>query len=206
MNIKVYSDTICGWCYIGHTKLAKALSFFKDSTFDLEHVPFQLNPDMPKEGIKRIDYLKYKFGGIEIARPMYERMAEEGKKEGLSFVFDKIILTPNTSLSHLLIKLAYRKKIGLKIINEIFKSYFQEGIDIGNINNLIKIGKKFNLEEKEIKNFLLSEVEMKKINLSDSDARNKGITGVPFFNINNNTYISGAQSTENLIEAIKTNL
>jgi predicted DsbA family dithiol-disulfide isomerase len=161
---------------------------------------------MPKEGIKRIDYLKYKFGGIEIARPMYERMAEEGKKEGLSFVFDKIILTPNTSLSHLLIKLAYRKKIGLKIINEIFKSYFQDGIDIGNINNLIKIGKKFNLEEKEIKDFLLSEVEMKKINLSDSDARSKGITGVPFFNINNNTYISGAQSTENLIEAIKTNL
>ena len=206
MNIKVYSDTICGWCYIGHTKLVKALSFFKDSTFDLEHVPFQLNPDMPKEGIKRIDYLKYKFGGIEVARPMYERMAEEGKKEGLSFVFDKIILTPNTSLSHLLIKLAYRKKIGLKIINEIFKSYFQDGIDIGNINNLIKIGKKFNLEEKEIKDFLLSEVEMKKINLSDSDARSKGITGVPFFNINNNTYISGAQSTENLIEAIKTNL
>ena len=206
MNIKVYSDTICGWCYIGHTKLAKALIFFKDSTFDLEHVPFQLNPDMPKEGIKRIDYLKYKFGGIEVARPMYERMAEEGKKEGLSFIFDKIILTPNTSLSHLLIKLAYRKKIGLKIINEIFKSYFQEGIDIGNINNLIKIGKKFNLEEKEIKDFLLSEVEMKKINLSDSDARSKGITGVPFFNINNNTYISGAQSTENLIEAIKTNL
>ena len=206
MNIKVYSDTICGWCYIGHTKLVKALSFFKDSIFDLEHVPFQLNPDMPKEGIKRIDYLKYKFGGIEVARPMYERMAEEGKKEGLSFVFDKIILTPNTSLSHLLIKLAYRKKIGLKIINEIFKSYFQDGIDIGNINNLIKIGKKFNLEEKEIKNFLLSEVEMKKINLSDSDARSKGITGVPFFNINNNTYISGAQSTENLIEAIKTNL
>ena len=206
MNIKVYSDTICGWCYIGHTKLVKALSFFKDSTFDLEHVPFQLNPDMPKEGIKRIDYLKYKFGGIEVARPMYERMAEEGKKEGLSFVFDKIILTPNTSLSHLLIKLAYRKKIGLKIINETFKSYFQDGIDIGNINNLIKIGKKFNLEEKEIKDFLLSEVEMKKINLSDSDARSKGITGVPFFNINNNTYISGAQSTENLIEAIKTNL
>ena len=206
MKIKVFADTICGWCFIGHSRLNKALEKFEDVKFEIEHMPFQLNPDMPKEGIKRIDYLKYKFGGIEIARPMYERMAEEGKKEGLSFVFDKIILTPNTSLSHLLIKLAYRKKIGLKIINEIFKSYFQDGIDIGNINNLIKIGKKFNLEEKEIKNFLLSEVEMKKINLSDSDARSKGITGVPFFNINNNTYISGAQSTENLIEAIKTNL
>lgn len=206
MKIKVFADTICGWCYIGHSRLKKALEEFKDVQFEIEHMPFQLNPDMPKEGIKRIDYLKYKFGGIEVARPMYERMAEEGKKEGLSFVFDKIILTPNTSLSHLLIKLAYRKKIGLKIINEIFKSYFQDGIDIGNINNLIKIGKKFNLEEKEIKDFLLSEVEMKKINLSDSDARSKGITGVPFFNINNNTYISGAQSTENLIEAIKTNL
>ena len=53
------------------------LSFFKDSTFDLEHVPIQLNTDMRKEGIKRIDYLKYKFGCIEIARPMYERMAEQ---------------------------------------------------------------------------------------------------------------------------------
>ena len=69
MRIKVFADTICGWCYIGHTRLLQALKNFKNKAFFFEYAPFQLNPDMPKKGIKRQDYLKHKFGSKEAAKP-----------------------------------------------------------------------------------------------------------------------------------------
>jgi predicted DsbA family dithiol-disulfide isomerase len=206
MDIKVYADTICGWCYIGHAKLAKAIEHFKEIRFNLLHVPFQLNPDMPSEGINRIDYLRYKFGGEDIAQPMYDRMTEEASKAGLNFNLKKIQITPNTTKSHILINFAFSENKGLEILDEVFQSYFYKGIDIGNSDNLIGIAKKFNLDADKVKKLMSSKEEIEKVKLSDLEGRNKGINGVPFFEINNKTYISGAQSKENLIEAIKVNL
>ena len=206
MKIKVYADTICGWCYIGHSRLLKALSNFENISFDLEHGPFQLNPDMPKEGIGRLDYLKYKFGSKEAAQPMYDSMTKEALKEDLKFNLDEIQATPNTSLSHILIKLAFSKKIGHQVLSEIYNAYFSKGTNIGDADILIEIGKSQNISEKEIIDSFSSEEETKKINRSDSEARSMGINGVPFFELNNKTYISGAQSTANLIETIKVNL
>jgi len=206
MKIKVFADTICGWCYIGHSRLLKALSSFKDVSFDLEHGPFQLNPEMPKKGISRLDYLKFKFGSKEAAKPMYDSMIAEALKENLKFNIDKIQITPNTSLSHILTKLAFSKKIGHQVISKIYNSYFSKGANIGDADILIEIGKSQNMSEKEIIDSFSSEVETNNINRSDNIARNMGINGVPFFEINNKIYISGAQSTDDLIEAIKVNL
>jgi predicted DsbA family dithiol-disulfide isomerase len=206
MKIKVFSDTICGWCYIGHTRLLKALKDFKNTPFVFEHIPFQLNPDMPKKGIGRLDYLKYKFGSKEAAQPMYDSMTTEALREGLKFNLDKIQVTPNTSLSHILIKLAFSKKIGHQVLIEIYNNYFSKGANIGDADILIAIGKSQNMSEKEIVDSFSSEKEISDINRSDSVVRSMGINGVPFFEINNKTYISGAQSTANLIEAIKVNL
>ena len=206
MKIKVFADTICGWCYIGHTRLMKSLSNFENISFDIEHIPFQLNPDMPKKGVPRLDYLKSKFGSKEAAQPMYDSMVAEGLKENLKFNLDKIQVTPNTNLSHILIKLAFTKKIGHKVLNKIYNSYFSKGINIGDADILISIGKSQNIREKEIIDLFTLDKEINDINKSDSVARSTGINGVPFFEINNKTYISGAQSTANLIEAIKVNL
>ena len=206
MNIKVFADTICGWCYIGHSRLLKALSSFKNVSFDLEHGSFQLNPDMPKKGISRLDYLKYKFGSKEAAQSMYNSMTAEALKEDLKFNLNKIQVTPNTSLSHILTKLAFSKKIGHQVLSEIYNAYFSKGVNIGDADVLIEIGKSQNINEKEIIDLFSLEKEVADINKSDSIARSMGINGVPFFEINNKTYISGAQSTTNLIEAIKANL
>ena len=206
MKIKVFSDTICGWCYIGQTRLLKAVTNFKNISFDFEHVPFQLNPDMPGEGIKRNDYLEYKFGSKEAAKSMYDHMAQEALKENLKFNFEKIKITPNTNFSHILVKLAFSKNIGHEILKKIFDAYFSKGEDIGDIDVLVKIGKSSNINEKEIYEALYSEKKIKEINESHIMARSKGINGVPFFEINKKTYISGAQSSANLIEAIKANL
>ena len=206
MKVKVFADTICGWCYIGNSRLQKAISNFKNITVDIEHKPFQLNPDMPKEGLLRLDYLKSKFGSKEAAQPMYDSMVSEAQKENLNFNLEKIKVTPNTTLSHLLVKLAFSKKIGHQVLREIYNSYFLKGANIGDAHILISIGKSQNITEKEMINSFSSDKEINDINKSNSDARNMGINGVPFFEINNKTYISGAQSTANLIKAIKVNL
>ena len=106
MKINVFADTICGWCFIGHTNLNDALQKFTNIKFDIHHVPFQLNPDMPSEGISREKYLEIKFGGKDSATSMYENMKLKAKESGMNFNLDKIKKTPNTVLSHLLINLS----------------------------------------------------------------------------------------------------
>jgi len=206
MKIKVFADTICGWCYIGHSRLIKAIGTFENVVFDFEHAPFQLNPDMPKEGINRLDYLNHKFGSKELAQPMYDNMNTEAIKEDLKFKLDNIQVTPNTKLSHILTNLAFKKKIGHKVLSEIYDAYFSKGMDIGNADVLIEIGKSNNINEKEMIDAFSSDKEINDINQKNTIARSMGINGVPFFEIDNKTYISGAQSTANLIEAIKVNL
>ena len=206
MRIKVFADTICGWCYISHTRFLKVVKNFKNKSFVFEHVPFQLNPDMPKKGIKRQDYLKYKFGSEEAVKPMYDSMIQEALKENLKFNLEKIEFTPNTNFSHILTKLAFSKNIGHEVLGKIFDAYFSKGKNIGNKDVLVEIGKSSNIKEKEIYDAFSSEKEIIEINKSDVLARSMGIKGVPFFNINNKTYISGAQSSTNLIEAIRANL
>ena len=206
MRIKVFTDTICGWCYISHSRLLKVLKNFKNTPFIFEHVPFQLNPDMPKKGIKRQDYLKYKFGSEKAAKTMYDSMVQEALKEDLQFSLEKIQITPNTNFSHILTKLAFSKNIGHEVLNKIFDAYFMKGENIGDRDILVKIGKSSNIDEKEIYEAFSSEKEINEVNKSDILARSMGINGVPFFEINNKTYLSGAQSTANLIEAIRTNL
>ena len=206
MKIKVYADTICGWCYIGHSRLLKAIGTFKEIDFDFEHAPFQLNPSMPKDGMNRADYLEYKFGSKELAQPMYDNMNIEATKENLKFNLDSIQITPNTKFSHILTKLAFKKKIGHKVLGIIYDSYFSKGINIGNTDELIKLAKTQSIKEEEIIDAFSAAKEIDDINQNDTIARSMGINGVPFFEINNKTYISGAQSTKNLIEAIKVNL
>ena len=204
MIIKVFADTICGWCFIGQTKLNKALKSFPETKFEIEHIPFQLNPDMPIEGIDRNEYLQIKFGGKKFAQPMYDRMTEEANKEGLNFNLNNIKKTPNTVFSHLLIKLAEQTNVHNQVKERIYHLYFIEGHNIGDKKILINIGKEFNIE-KEIINSFFSTDNIEKVNSFISIAKEKEINGVPFFEIGNDV-VSGAQSSANLEAIIKANL
>ena len=204
MIIKIFADTICGWCFIGQTKLNKALKSFPETKFEIEHIPFQLNPDMPIEGIDRNEYLQIKFGGKEFAQPMYDRMTEEANKEGLNFNLNNIKKTPNTVFSHLLIKLAEQTNVHNEVKEKIYHSYFIDGHNIGDKEILINIGKEFNIEKEIINNFFNVD-NIEKVNSFISIAKEKEINGVPFFEIGNDV-ISGAQSTANLEAIIKANL
>jgi predicted DsbA family dithiol-disulfide isomerase len=204
MRIKVFADTICGWCFIGQTRLDKALKIFPKTNFEIEHIPFQLNPDIPKEGIGRDKYLEIKFGGKKFAQPMYDQMTSEAKKEGLNFNLKDIKKTPNTVFSHLLIELAKQNNLQNEVKEKIYQSYFIEGLDIGNKEILINIGKKFNINVDTINNFF-NPKNIEKVNSYIMVAKERKINGVPFFEIGAN-FVSGAQSFANLESTIKYNL
>ena len=204
MKIKVYADTICGWCFIGQTNLEKALENYKDKKIKVEHIPFQLNPDMPENGISRSDYLNIKFGGKELAAPMYASMTQKAKEVGLNLNLEKIIKTPNTVLSHLLILLAKDSGKENEIKKEIYTSYFIKGEDIGDENVLFKIAEYNNISKEKVINYF-SEINKNKIYSYQNMAKEKNISGVPFFEINDQ-YVSGAQSSEYLKNFIKENL
>ena len=204
MKINVFADTICGWCFIGHKNLNNALKKFSNIKFDIHHVPFQLNPDMPAEGISRDKYLQIKFGGKDYATPMYENMKLKAQAAGINFNLDKIKKTPNTVLSHLLIILSEKFNSQDQVKEKIYQSYFIDGLDIGDINILTNIAKQNNISEKVFRDFI-NEESIKKVNSKITLAKEKGISGVPFFEIGKE-FISGAQSILQLESVIKSNL
>ena len=204
MKINVFADTICGWCFIGHTNLNSALKKFPNIKFDIHHVPFQLNPDMPTEGISREKYLEIKFGGKDFAAPMYENMQLKAKESGINFNLEKIKKTPNTVLSHLLINLSEQFNLQNEIIEKIYHSYFIDGLDIGDINILINIAKQNKISESVFKDFI-NEKNIENVNSKILVAKEKEINGVPFFEIGKD-FISGAQSSIQLESVIKSNL
>ena len=204
MKINVFADTICGWCFIGHRNLNTALKKFPNVKFDIQHIPFQLNPDMPNDGIPREKYLEIKFGGKEFAAPMYENMRLKAEEYEINLNLDKIKKTPNTILSHLLIILSEEFNLQNKIKEKIYQSYFVDGLDIGDISVLIDIAKQNNILEDEFKNFI-NEKNIKSVNSKISIAKKKNISGVPFFEIGKD-FISGAQSPVQLENVIKSNL
>ena len=204
MKIKVFADTICGWCFIGHTNLNNALKKFPNTKFNIHHVPFQLNPDMPAEGISRDKYLEIKFGGKDYAAPMYENMRLKGNESGINLNLDKIKKTPNTVLSHLLIILSEQFNLQNEIKEKIYQSYFIDGLDIGDINILVDVAKKNNITENIFKDFI-NEKNIELVNSKLFTAREKNISGVPFFEIGKD-FISGSQSSIQLENVIKANL
>ena len=204
MKINVFADTICGWCFIGHANLNNTLKKFSNIKFDIRHIPFQLNPDMPAEGISREKYLEIKFGGKDYAAPMYENMKLKAKESGMNFKLEKIKKTPNTVLSHLLIILSEQFNLGNEIKEKIYQSYFIDGLDIGDINILINIAKQNNIQENIFRDFI-NDKNIENVNSKILTAKEKGINGVPFFEIGQN-FISGAQSSIQLESVIKSNL
>jgi len=203
MKIKIFLDTICGWCYIGHKRLFNALAEFKDRKFEVEYAPFLLNPDMPLAGIKRSDYLAMKFGSKENAQPMYDRMTEQARSEDLNFKLNDIQIIPSTIFSHILIDLAQGMNKQNSIVENIFKTYFINTNNIGDPVNLIAIGVKNGLKKENIKEAFQSKKRGNEILEKNQRAYKMGITGVPLVMFNDQVAVQGAEDKDSIIEKIK---
>ena len=196
IKIDIISDTVCPWCYIGKKRLDKALTIYKRHQFDITWHAFQLNPSMPQAGMNRKLYLSSKFGGENRAQDIYKQIKIAGLSTGIKFNFDKINTMPNSFYAHMLIEYSKEESLQNKIVEDLFNAFFIEGINIGEIETLIKIAKNNN-----IKKFSKDIISKRKdiidtINISENSSRSRGISGVPFFIINNTYAVSGAQESE----------
>ena len=146
IQIDLFSDVICPWCFIGKRRLERALNQRSNPDVDISWRAFQLNPDMPKTGMPRDHYLEAKFGGPERAKTIYENIRKTGEMEGIEFKFEKIKKTPNTVLAHRLISWSKDQKISDLVVESLFKAYFYEGRDIGSIEILKEILEDSNID------------------------------------------------------------
>jgi predicted DsbA family dithiol-disulfide isomerase len=198
ISVTIYSDVICPWCYIGKRRFEAALTApGMPQRLDVAWRPFELNPDMPADGMDRAAYRARKFGA-EKSRQLDAQMAETGREAGIDFAFDKMLRTPNTRLAHQLIWQAGRQGRSLQnaLVNRLFAAYFEEGLDIGRPDVLISLGREAGLGEPEAKSALDGEASLEAVlDLEDAGIR-MGIRGVPFFVLAGKYAISGAQPAE----------
>ena len=176
---------------------------FPTLNFKITWRPFQLNPKMPKEGMDRNLYLETKFGGKENALKTYKSINEMGLKNNIHFQFEKIKKTPNSFASHKLLALANKFDKQTEVVETIFYSYFIEGVDIGNLNELIKISKQHKIFDKNTENYLVSSEDKKSLLGEESHARELGIQGVPCFIVNKEIVLFGAQDKDNFVNIFK---
>lgn len=197
MRIDIFSDTICPWCYIGKKRFEKALAQRVDLAPEIHWRAFQLNPDMPAEGMDRQHYLETKFGGPERAQQVYANVASAGASEDIAFNFSGIARTPNTIASHRLIRYADDQPGGQDaVVDALFEAYFLNGENIGDIEVLVAAAQQAGLETQSVREFLQGGEHDHTVRAEDVRARQLGIQGVPFFIINDKYGVSGAQSPE----------
>jgi len=207
-TIDVVSDVVCPWCYIGKRRLEAALARLRESEPDLpiqvRWHPFQLNPDLPAEGIDRRQYVETKFGGPERARQVYARVGAAGETVGIPFAFDAIQRQPNTLDAHRLVAWAQSRNEGdpEALVEALFRAYFLEGRYVGDREELVRLAQAAGYDPADARVFLDSDEMKDAIADADRRARTMGISGVPFFIFGGKTALSGAQEPEALLDAI----
>ena len=182
-RIDIVSDAICPWCYIGKRQLERALAMLATEglTFSVHWNPFQLNPDMPKEGRDRAAYRAWKFGSVEKAAALDQRITEAAAGVGLAFRTDLMTRTPNTIDAHRLIWFAGQNGVQDEVMEAVFKAYFTAGGDIGEHAVLADRAAEAGLDREDVMRFLASDLADKEMRAGDQAAREAGVSGVPSF-------------------------
>ena len=204
-RIDVISDVICPWCYIGKRHLESALDLLgkQGLHFTVAWHPFQLNPDMPREGVDRAQYRLAKFGSAERSRQLDERITETAATVGLEFHLDRLTRTPNTLDAHRVIRLAGQKGVQDGVVEALFEGYFSDGADIGNAEVLARLGIEGGLERDDITAMLNSDAGLKEVVAADQMARNANIQGVPSFALQGHVLFSGAVPADEMAQAFR---
>lgn len=204
VTIEVVSDVICPWCFIGKRRMEKALAELSgEIDVEVSWLPFQLNPDMPVEGVARAEYRKAKFGSLEKSRQLDARVAGEAAREGLALAFDRMERTPNTFAAHQLIDLAQEEGVGAEVVEALFAAYFLEARDIGDRAVLLAIGEAAGIERDTIEARWADKPEAQRLAREERSMRDLGISGVPTFIIDDRYGVSGAQPPDVLVQAIR---
>src|SRR6266699_631808 len=205
LAIDIISDVVCPWCFVGKRRMEAALELYRERNPEAAEPkitwhPFQLNPNMPPEGVDRDEYVRRKFGA-ERAGQVYGRITAVGMEVGIPFDFAKVTRQPNTLAAHSLIALAIDAGKQDAVVEAFFRAFFLEGRDLTSAKTLAEVAVGAGLDAGDVKAFLGSADARAHIEAEDKQAREIGVEGVPFFIFNRRLAVSGAQAPEVLLEA-----
>jgi len=196
LAISVYSDIVCPWCYVGKRRLEAALALpGSPKDVRMSWRPFELNPDLPVEGIERGVYRARKFGAAASAA-LDAKMAKTGRELGIAFAFERMSRTPNTRLAHRLIWEAERQGRQNALVERLFAGYFEQGVDIGARHGLESLAAEAGLERSGVDRALDDTESLAAVVDLEREGLRLGVAAVPFFILPGPFAVSGAQSPE----------
>jgi predicted DsbA family dithiol-disulfide isomerase len=198
MRIDIYSDTVCPWCFLGKRRFELALAQRPYLEPRVAWRPFELNPDMPWEGVERAAYLTAKVGGPDRVAALEETLTQQGEAIGVRFRFDLIKRMPNSRRSHLLIAHAARYGLQARVKDRVMQAYFEEGSDIGELDELVRLGVEAGLGEREARAALVLREGQDGVVAAERHAGTLGITSVPTYIFDGQYTLAGAQEPSNM--------
>jgi predicted DsbA family dithiol-disulfide isomerase len=202
VKIEFIFDTVCPWCYVGKRRFQRALSMRPGTRADIIWRPFLLNPDIPLEGIDRHAYLDRKFGGPARVQRVHGAVAAAGEAEGIEFAFDRITRAPNTLNSHRMIRFAAGLGNQADTVEALYRGYFCEGRDIGQISELVDIGTTAGLPAAALAAYLRSDADIAAVLNDNARAHRLGVNGVPCLMLDGTYAVAGAQEPDVLLRLI----
>jgi predicted DsbA family dithiol-disulfide isomerase len=203
MVIDIFQDTVCPWCRIGKKNLTDALAKWTGEDVEIRYRSFQLDPTTPLEGKPFKENLESKFGdNSERMQGMLQQVTGAGAAVGVNFDFSRVERSPNTLKSHQLIILAPKDK-KQDVVDAIYQAYFEDGRDIGSVEVLLEIAKEVGIAADSLEEQLRAKEGLEQVEDDLEFARQVGITGVPFFIINDQYALTGAQPSSTILQAME---
>jgi len=202
LQIEIVSDPVCPWCYIGKRRLEQALAERPELDVAVQWTPFQLSPDMPREGHDRAEHYARIFGA-ERAQMIRESMRETGRAEGLDFDLKPGARSPNTLSAHVLMYWAAKQGLdGSALAEKLFHAHHVDCENLGDPAVLARLAAELGMDQAQVRADLESGKDEDRVRELISASAARGVTGVPFFIFNQRYAVSGAQPADALLELI----
>ena len=202
VRLDIFSDPVCPWCYLGKANLDRALEAHPDHPFVIEWHPFQLNPDMPPEGVDKRNYLLKRFGSEAQLQEVHDRFRQIARQNGVQMDPDTPKRIPNTLNAHRLVHWAGLEGRQAFAVAALMCAYWVDGRDIGNLGVLADIAAGIGMDRAVVERLLNSDADLDTVTAREAHARERGVSAVPTFLIANQYVVSGAQPPELWARAI----
>lgn len=201
MEIEIYSDVVCPWCYLGKRRLERALADYEGEV-TLRYRPFQLDPSpVPSPPPPTLQSLADKFGGPERARQVTDNTRAVAAAEGVELNFDRA-LSANTFEAHRVSRLAAAKGRQPEVVEALHRAHFTDGRDINSRDVLVDVAAGAGLDRDEVRAYLESDEGVDELRADLAEAHRLGITSVPTFVFAGKYAVSGAQEPATLLEVL----
>ena len=190
IKVDIISDVACPWCYVGKRRIEAAIKDWKGVPIEIEWHPYQLDPTIPAEGMSRKDYLINKFGSLERIQPMIDNLETVGKEVGIAFNFGQQTMSVNTMPLHQLLHAAGEEGFKDTLKERFLKANFEDTVALNDIDVIAEIMAEFGWSKDKVEKVIADESIAQKVKSEIEFYQQRGVTGVPFFVINNKYGIS----------------